>query len=368
MFYNFPKTPLYAPLLGLIAGILIGYLPLTVPVGGAAVCLLALSLILGQNHLSFKKTARLLMLFFCAGAAITIYKNRPLEFPPSFNWYTYTVINMEKAQSDDWPYKITLQTVPKKWWEPSYVFLLYCRYKPFFKVGDVIKIPELQIKPPGDPYFSLYFKKEGIDATAFLFCLKAYTRETPRFSFVRWVHKMKQYCITSTKNVLSPETYALFLSVFLGNKDEQKQSLEHIRPLFLNWGLAHQLARAGLHLLFLIPLLVLLVSILPLPFFIKELLMISTVGIYALLSWTSIPFLRACCCFLILRTTMLFSFFMPSVHILLLTALLVLAHNPLQLFCLDFQLSFFLSLSLLWINHIHHARSMNDKKTLIYKK
>lgn len=368
MFYHFPPTTLYAPLLGLIAGIITGHQPWTLYVGIAVLFLLFSGLVLSQKNLSLSKTITTLVLFFCGGAAITLYKNRPLKLPPNFVYYNYTVLHIEKVQSNDWPYKTTLQTVPKTWWEQSFTFLIYSRYKPFLYIGDRVKIPRLTIQEPRDPHFALYLKKEGIDGTAFIFSLKTYLQETPRFSPLRWINSIKQHCITSTKMVLSPDAYALFLSVFLGNKDEQKQNLEMLRPLFLNWGLSHQLARSGLHLLFFIPLLILLVSMLPLPFIIKELLLILVVGIYALFSWTSISFLRACSCFFILRTTMLFSFFMPPLHILLLTALLILIYNPLQLFFLDFQLSFFLSLSLLWINHIHHVRRMNDKKFLIQKK
>jgi predicted membrane metal-binding protein len=368
MFYDFPPTSLYAPLLGLLAGIIVGYCPFTIYTGIAALGLLVTGLLLAQQHLSFVKTTTWLLLFFCTGIGLTLYKNKSQNLPPVFINYSYKVVNLEKAQSDDWPYKVTLQTVVQTWWQISYTCMVYTRYKPFLWVGDTIKIPELVIQSPKDPHFGLYLKKEGIDGTAFIFCLKSYKRERPKYNLLRFIHGIKQGCIASTKAVLDIDAYALFLSVFLGNKDEQKQTLEHIRPIFLYWGLSHQLARSGLHLLFFIPLLMLLISLLPMPFVIKELLLITIVGMYALFSWTSISFLRACCCFFILRASHIFSFYLPPLHILMLTATLVLLHNPLQLFFLDFQLSFFLSLSLLWISHIHHVRGMNDKKILICKK
>ncbi len=367
MLYALPPTPLYTPLFGMIAGIIVSYLPYTIYTGLASLAVLIGGLTLSSPTF-LRHQLLILSAFFITGIALTTYKLTPARIQPFYKNHYYTVLSIETAQNKDWPFKVRLQTIPKQWWQVPLTFMIYTHHNPRLVVGDRIKIPYLSIQKPKDKHFDLYLKKEGLDGTTFIFSLKSYTKETPRFSPLRFIHSIKQHCLTATKAVLSPPTYALFLSVFLGNKDAQKEQLEDLRPLFLLWGLSHQLARSGLHLLFLLPLLILILSFLPAPFWVKEFLIITLVGLYALLSWTSISFLRACCCFFILKLANIYNHFMPPLHILLLTALLVLFFNPLQLFFLDFQLSFFLSMALLWINHVHHARSMNDAKNLNNKK
>ncbi len=369
MFYHIPATPLYGPILGYIAGIITVYTPITLySTLGTLLTFSLAATIPGYQQPSLKRNFFTALLFFIAGIGITTYKLKPATLPEAFINYRYIVVNYEKVQGSNWPFKITIQTCPRSWWESPLTFLVYTKKKGFLTVGDTVKIPQLIIQQPKDPHFSLYLTKEGFDGTAFAYSLKAYTKEKPLFNILYFIHSIKHYCIEQASEILKPDTYALFLSVFLGNKDEQKQTLDNLRPLFLNWGLSHQLARSGLHLIFFIPFLILLISMLPLPFFLKEILTISIVGIYGLFSWTSISFLRACCCFFILRASILFSFFMPPLHILLLTTLLVLLHNPLQLFFLDFQLSFFLSFALLWMSHVNQLKTLNDRKTLAQKK
>lgn len=369
MLYRIPSTPLHAPLLGCIAGIIAASTPITL-----YTCL-GITIILGLAAATFsyyegslKKSLCIVALFTGSGFGVTYYRLQPKKFPEAFVNYRYTVLNWEKVQGAQWPFKITLQTCPKSWWELPLTFLIYTQKRGYITVGDVVRIPRLEIKEPKNHYFSQYLNKEGFDGSAFVFSLKTYTKEKPAFNPLRWVHNVKHYCVRKAGEVLTPETYALFLSVFLGNKDEQKETLNDMRPLFMNWGISHQLARSGLHLIFFIPLLMLLISMLPLPFFIREILALLIIGMYGLFSWTSISFLRACCCFFMLRIGMLFSFFMSPLHILMLTALLVLLNNPLQLFFLDFQLSFFLTLTLLWMNHVNQLRTLNDRKTLAPKK
>lgn len=369
MFYCIPPSPLYTPLLAFIAGILSAFVPLTLYSSAAIAGIVMMAISIHYHYKQELKKSLYGVLFFAgAGYAITTYNTTPAQLPPTLTHYRYTVLNEEHIQANQWPFKITVQTCPRSWWERPLTFLIYTQKKGSLTIGDHIKIPYLSVQQPTDPHFALYLAKEGFDGTAFIFSLKTFTKERPRFSLLRSIYSVKKYCIELSGKVLDKNAYALFLSVFLGNKDEQKQTLETIRPHFLNWGISHQLARSGLHLIFFIPFSVFLMSLLPLPFFIKEFIMIIIVGAYALFSWTSISFLRACCCFFILRATTLFSFFMPPLHILMLTALLVLIHNPLQLFFLDFQLSFFLSLALLWMSHVNQQRTLNDRKTLAHQK
>ena len=65
--------------------------------------------------------------------------------------------------------------------------------------------------------------------------------------------------------------------------------------------------------------------------------------LYFILSWPSISFIRAFLIFLFTKYCNLHRHPTHFMHILLLTCCIVLLINPLQLFFLDFQLSFFLT-------------------------
>src|SRR3990167_3930800 len=123
--------------------------------------------------------------------------------------------------------------------------------------------------------------------------------------------------------------------------------------LFQQWGLSHVLARSGLHLVIFVFIWRWLLNFLPLSFYRKNLLLLFISLVYALCSWPSVSFIRA-------WYALIFYFFCalflrrPShtLHIISLVYCIILFLNPLQLFFLDFQLSFLLTYALTWMGEL----------------
>lgn len=100
-----------------------------------------------------------------------------------------------------------------------------------------------------------------------------------------------------------------------------------------------------------------IVSILPIPFMARTLLGGILVSAYALLTWSSISFIRAILAFFIfILSTLLWA---PShgLYRLTLVCFLILICNPFQLFFLDFQLSFLITFTLVWLSTLRKAEN-----------
>ncbi len=91
-----------------------------------------------------------------------------------------------------------------------------------------------------------------------------------------------------------------------------------------------------------------LLSFIRIPWIIVQILLFLLLGIYYLLSWPSVSFIRACIAWLCYQGFSLTGKSTRALHIISLTTLIVLLINPYQLFFLDFQLSFGLTCVLAW--------------------
>lgn len=143
---------------------------------------------------------------------------------------------------------------------------------------------------------------------------------------------------------LSPEAFKLFTSIFLGCRYIRHD--DPVRNYCTYWGLAHFLARSGLHIMLYGGIWLFLLSLLPLSIRTRYILLMITTGIYALLSWSSISFIRAYWLFVLVGIGKICMLTTQPSHLISLLSLEILLHNPLQLFALDFQLSFALAFSL----------------------
>jgi competence protein ComEC len=154
---------------------------------------------------------------------------------------------------------------------------------------------------------------------------------------------------------LSPQTYIFFSSLFLGYR--RAEPLEIHNQLFVAfkfWGIAHYIARSGLHLGILILLWQLIFSYVPLPWKYRQYIIIGVIGCYFLCSWSSVSFLRAFLSFFIGRIFALSKQSCLFIHSLSLTVACMLLANPVTLFFLDFQLSFGMTYALAWLQIIRN--------------
>ncbi|HSW73575.1 MAG TPA: ComEC/Rec2 family competence protein, partial [Candidatus Limnocylindria bacterium] len=163
---------------------------------------------------------------------------------------------------------------------------------------------------------------------------------------------------------LSRPTAHLFSSIFLGNKYARKKDIEPLKEHFTTWGVTHYLARSGLHMVIFTITWHTLLTFIPLAFALKEALLIALVIIYALLSWTTISFTRALLLFLIHRLCSLLRLQTDLLYLLTLVALAILFDNPLQLFFLDFQLSFGLTFALAYFGQLQTYYRHSRHKTI----
>ncbi len=246
----------------------------------------------------------------------------------------------------------------EKTWESAggYNVQLYLTHQPRCNVGDSIEVQKIRFSKPKNESFARYLIKQGITATTLVEAWQMQVITKPAWSFQRAVWQMRERVYEQIRDKMSRADFALFSSLFLGNKSAVKRSLEQTRRQFNCWGIAHYLARSGLHLLIFITLITFLLSYIPLPWWLKQSVIVFLVTGYALLSWPSTSFARALIVALLYKCSQLINLATHALHLVLLACLFILLFNPIQLFFLDFQLSFGLTCALAWLNHVQAQR------------
>lgn len=219
------------------------------------------------------------------------------------------------------------------------------------QIADKIKIKNIIIKFPNN-YTRDNLIKESLSANAYTNKFSYSFITKPYFSINRFFKELRNKTFNNLKSKINPETFALFSSIFLGNKKEEIKILYRLKKLFNNWGLAHYLARSGLHLVIVFLSWFILISIFPFSYYIKQIIICFIILIYSLLSWSSIPFIRSLITFLLYKICIFFDLQINTLHCLNIACIIMLLLNPFHLFFLDFQLSFLLTFSLIWINSI----------------
>lgn len=224
------------------------------------------------------------------------------------------------------------------------------------QVGDSIEISNLICKPSKKNSFDTYLIKEKIAASIFSEAPEWKLKYRPIFSLRRFIYNTSSNLNKTLQKKLSKESFSLFTSLFLGDTSTCKKQLEHTRDQFRAWGIMHFLARSGLHLIIFIAVWQSLLCLLPLPFLLKQLIMLLLSLIYFALSWSSISFMRALYTFILYKLCALHKKPSHLVYLLSLVCFFVLLDNPIQLFFLDFQLSFTLTFALAWFNQISSGK------------
>jgi hypothetical protein len=168
-------------------------------------------------------------------------------------------------------------------------------------------------------------------------------------AWIAYWHTWRTELYTTFKSTLPPTTFTYLSSLFLGNK--QCDDYLGMRIHFTRWGLAHYLARSGLHISILMSLWLSLLTILPLCASLKAILLASILIMYDHLSWCSISFNRALWLWLFyIGGWLVRANATPFVGLCNLV-ILILLHNPWYAWCLDFQLSFFLTAVLMLLSY-----------------
>ncbi len=232
-------------------------------------------------------------------------------------------------------------------------FLVYISGNINVYIGDTIALHNIQCKKPDDDHFELYHIRENIAATLFLH-KPTYTLISPsQWSLKRFIYEQKQTLLHSCKQKFSPKTFLFFSSLFLGNRSYVKDSLDEVNERFKQWGIYHFLSRSGLHLALFILIWTTVLQYIPTPFFLKQLLIIVLCIVYALLSWSSAPFMRSLILFLFNKICLVTSASYNLFHYLTATCFCFLLYCPAYIFFIDFQLTFGITFVLAWYNQLY---------------
>jgi ComEC/Rec2-related protein len=285
---------------------------------------------------------------------------------------TAQVIDMHPVDHPRFNCCITLATNSIKhsstniWSFTKYTLQVYCRYQKDLCVGDVIAVNNIHFKHITEKTsFNDYLTKEGIHGTLFMSDFIYTLLEHPTKSWRRSIFQIRQHICDQLKKKMPHKTYMLFASIFLGNKYCNKKIFERAKEHFTTWGVTHYLARSGLHMVIFVMGWHFLLSFLPLPFLFKELLIICLSISYCLLSWPSISFIRAFLAFFLYKFCLLIRQQADVLHVLTVVCLMILCFNPMQLFFLDFQLSFGLTFALAYFNLLQtHTKNRLLDKTI----
>ena len=211
---------------------------------------------------------------------------------------------------------------------------------------------------PTEKDFWLYLARQKVSGTAFICQSTTLEKIESPSSCMKTLETIQEHLLKKLRKKMPRKTFAFFSSLFIGDKNRVKSIIDQQKDPFKIWGLSHQLARSGLHLLLFIIAWTFLISFLPLPFWIKTSILIIISSCYWLLTPMSISFLRAFAVFMFYKICNVCSFSIHPLHLLSLVCFFTLLYNPFHLFFLDFQLSFFLAFCLIWLSQINLQRKI----------
>jgi ComEC/Rec2-related protein len=228
----------------------------------------------------------------------------------------------------------------------------YCTKQQHVTVGDAITFHAVSCAHHnGTGDFTRYLLRQGIHATVHTNALcTVIERNTQTWQLLP--ETLQESTLEQSNAKIAGYTATLFNSIFLGYKDATEKRYAAIRQQFRQWGIEHYLARSGLHMALLAWLWVFLISWIPLSFIIKTSLVIMFACIYALCTVPSISFMRTFLFFCCYKLLTLCDAPLYSMHTFALILFAIIIYNPMHLFFLDFQLSFILAGSLIWIHTI----------------
>lgn len=271
-----------------------------------------------------------------------------------------TIIAQEKTNKQ-WVTCLTVETeIPTQ-----ALIKLYCTQPLQSQVGDSVSLQNVYLKKSTSNTLALFFKKQGIIATGYIGKQQTIQcRPAEKTNMTGWLHKKRDYLLQRLEKILSPRTFMLVSSIFLGYKSIKTKMSDVLYEQFQWWGISHYLARSGLHLVMFVIILHFLCMFLPIPFIVKQVLVSGCIAIYMLLSWSSVSFIRSLIMIFCYLLCSMFKIQQHGLHTISLACCAILLYNPAFLFALDFQLSFGLTLALILLHHAHYIRKNDSQKTI----
>lgn len=213
--------------------------------------------------------------------------------------------------------------------------------------GDTITTPLIKLKTVNQeavPSYCMFLLKEGAYAVGTL-PTKSIVDKTHRSSWQEFLYKKYDGLVRSSCKHFGKKMGSLLNTLFLGTRDAFPDF--ELRETFNRWGIAHYLARSGLHIVILMYAWLTVLSYLPIHLICRRFFTLLLALFYYILTIPSISFTRAVVLFLLINSALIFNKKPHGLHILTLICFLTLIINPFHLFFLDFQLTFALTYSLI---------------------
>lgn len=232
------------------------------------------------------------------------------------------------------------------------------RAQKFFEGQTLTIFNTILEQPKPDSDYQTYMIKEDIWATAYLTSQNVYINNwSQRSWFVQ--------CSTIFSALLHAKTVNLFNPLFLGKREKSIDNL-NIQHQSLYWGIAHHMARSGIHLVTLFGLFMTLFHYARIRHVYRYVICTVLMLVYFEISIPSISFLRALCMIILQMLSKIHKFQYSSVHALTLTTLFLVSYNPWYILFLDFQLSFGMTAVIIWLFHAKWTKTVAFvPKTLI---
>ncbi|MBT4594906.1 hypothetical protein HOD08_03440 [bacterium] len=232
--------------------------------------------------------------------------------------------------------------------------VLYSR-KPFKKIieGSVVELHKKNFMSKAkDGPIESYLAKENVIDIVFcdpeeIVCI-GYMQPP---ALARIIRNFKEKIVSTAKKHLRKNSFAMFMSIFMGNRDYLAPGSE-VKEGFGRWGIMHYIARSGLHLALIAYLVSLPLIPIPAPGQIIILLQVLVCLLFWMLTWGSVSFSRALLIMGAAAAGRMFGLPFNIAYALSLAYLLLLALNPHLLFALDFQLTFALTAALIGITKL----------------
>ncbi len=340
---------IFAALSGFWAVILIPY-----------VCLLAYATYYKKNHYNF---ALVVCIFFSAGALLQI-KHMYKKYHAHQEFLDKSIIlegvitsinntSLAKEQTTLLLQTTSISSIHTTPHTASQNILVYVPTKRTLNLqeGQTIAIRDIKLSKPeqGCPYES-YLIKEHIWATAFVTTNRINIKNQTELP----LHKK---CFNVFASHLSKGTASLFNPLFLGKREKNIHTVS-MQHNSLYWGIAHHMARSGIHLVTIFGLLMTLLHYLRIRHSYRYALgTLLSIG-YFEITCPSISFVRALFMILFQMFSKMNKFTYSSIHALTMTTLIILMHNPLQILFLDFQLSFGVTYIIIWLFRAKYAKTI----------
>lgn len=216
--------------------------------------------------------------------------------------------------------------------------------------GQIIKVNNICLQQPEpSAAYTTYLIKEGVWATAFITKQKISILQETYQGYYTLTSRIMQLLNNSITNLFNP--------LFLGKREKTISTLE-IQHQSLYWGIAHHMARSGIHLVSLFGLFMALFHYARVKHFYRYIICTILMIGYLEISIPTVSFLRSICMILFQMISKINKFQYSSIHALTLTTLMMLLHNPYYILFLDFQLSFGITAIIIWLFHAKWSKTV----------